>query len=129
MSTITKAKTRPFTSCSEPGKFELLEKRHLLRIGILLWILAGISFAWVCVNKANESPIQSQVDRLSKQDLSPGLISHATRKPVWKPRTSASGEFGALQDTNISRVNSQSELQDLLYSAPPGFERGYRIGN
>lgn len=103
--------------------FENPEMRMMLKVGSALWLFIGICaiMGWVSL-KPETNLLQSS----SNKQL-PQMRLVGAHKSNWRPGQHATGECGALQDSNMRRLGSSATIQQFVDDAPPGYETPYRV--
>ena len=110
------------------------EMRLVLQIGAGLWLFIGVCalLGWVSMKQdtnlldASQGASQNQQSLQAMQNMRTSQLLQAQRSR-WRPGQHATGECGALQDSNMRRLGSSTVIQQFVDDAPPGYETPYRV--
>jgi hypothetical protein len=107
--------------------FQNPDMRILLKVGGGLWLFIGVCavLGWVSMKPAETNLLQASQNLELRQLPQMRLIN--ANKSNWRPGQHASGECGALQDSNMRRLGSSATIQQFVDDAPPGYETPYRV--
>jgi hypothetical protein len=112
------------------------ELQLVLKLGAGLWLFVGVCaiLGWVSmkpeaklleVSRPVQSSNDNQISQMNKMHQSLQLLQ--SRQSRWRPGQHATGECGALQDSNMRRLGSSATIQQFVDDAPPGYETPYRV--
>lgn len=98
----------------------------LVKTGLLLWTLVAVSTVLDCLNTRRPTEKKVQVALATKET---GLFNRVRSQKAWHNPYLSEGEMGAMQDSNMKRLNDGVDLQELVNSAPAGYDKPYRSRN
>lgn len=104
----------------------LVELRLIIKVGVCLWILLGITALvdWIGDKNPPSMLSQSTDNKIAPVEYQ-SMQLLGQRKSTWRPGTQSSGECGALQDSNMRRFSG--DIQQMVNNAPAGYETPYRV--
>lgn len=104
----------------------LVELRLMIKVGVCLWILLGITALvdWIRDKNPPSMLSQSAGNKITPVEFQPMQLLGQS-KSTWRPGSQSSGECGALQDSNMRRFSG--DIQQMVNNAPAGYETPYRV--
>lgn len=129
---VTKSKTKATSRPEIPHLqtvIDLMRNPELvlvLKIGAGLWLFIGVCAVLGWVSMKPEARLLEVTKSAPAAQASLQLLGQK-QQSRWRPGQHATGECGALQDSNMRRLGSSSTIQQFVDDAPPGYDTPYRV--